>query len=47
MPISVPLGAVSDGPSVGKVLLAAGAALGLIILVDQASRQQQEPGPKA
>jgi hypothetical protein len=39
-------GAVSDGSTVGKVVLAAGTALGLIILVDQVSRQQQEPGPK-
>ena len=33
-------GAVSAGPPVGKVLLAAGAALGLIMLADQASKQQ-------
>lgn len=34
------IGAVSGGPSAGKVLAAAGAVAGLIILIDQASKQQ-------
>lgn len=36
-------GAVNVGTPVGKVLLAAGAAIGLIVLADQASKQQGKP----